>query len=327
VNSPKNAARHFRRSLLAIVCVLGIPLAAQAESKYPSQPIYFVVPFGVGGLADISMRLVAQKMGERYNEKIIIENRPGAGGVAAATTVLRAAHDGYTLAVFANGTAISKSLFKLPFDPVKDFTPISTVAYFDLILMTSTQGKIHNMADLLAESKKRQLTLGTINPGSTQNLSAELFRSTAKLNAVVVPFKTTADVVSALVRGDIDVGFESYAAVKGSIDGGRIMPIAATGHQRSAWLPKVPTVRESGIPSYEVTGWNALFAPAGTPSAVIQVLNRQINEVMQLPDIRKRFQDLGTEAKGSTPAEMGAILSSDINKWAAVIKQAGIQPQ
>jgi tripartite-type tricarboxylate transporter receptor subunit TctC len=179
----------------------------------------------------------------------------------------------------------------------------------------------------LAESKKRQLTLGTINPGSTQNLSAELFRSTGKLNAAVIPFKTTADVVSALVRGDIDVGFESYAAVKGSIDGGRIMPIAATGHERSAWLPNVPTVRESGIPGYEVTGWNAVFAPAGTPPAVIQVLNRQINEVMLLPDIRKRFQDLGTEARGSTPAEMGTILSGDVGKWAAVIKQAGIKPQ
>jgi tripartite-type tricarboxylate transporter receptor subunit TctC len=327
MNCPNTTARYFWRRLCIVACALALPLAAQAESTYPSQPIYFVVPFGVGGLADISMRLVAQKMGERFNEKIIIENRPGAGGVAAATTVLGAAHDGYTLAVFANGTAISKSLFKLPFDPVKDFAPISTVAYFDLILITNSHGKIHNMAELLAESKKRQLTLGTINPGSTQNLSAELFRSTGKLNAAVIPFKTTADVVSALVRGDIDVGFESYAAVKGSIDGGRIMPIAATGHERSAWLPNVPTVRESGIPGYEVTGWNAVFAPAGTPPAVIQVLNRQINEVMLLPDIRKRFQDLGTEARGSTPAEMGTILSGDVGKWAAVIKQAGIKPQ
>jgi len=168
--------------------------------------------------------------------------------------------------------------------------------------------------------------LGSINPGSTQNLSAQLFKTTANLNATVVPFKTTSDVVSALIRGDVDVGFESYAAVKGIIDAGQLVPVAATGTQRSSWLPNVPTVRESGVP-YEVTGWNAIFAPAGVPAEAVSVLNKQLNEVLQMPDVKKRFADLGTEAKGSTPEEIGATLRSDVDKWGAVIKQAGIQPQ
>lgn len=311
--------------LLVTACVASPPHAAPS---YPGErPIRFIVPFGVGGLADISLRLVAQKMSERFGEKIIVENRPGAGGIVAASAVLNAPPDGYTLAVFANGTAISKSLFKLPFDPEKDFAPISTVAYFDLLLLTNPKGKIGSVADLLAEGKRRQLILGTINPGSTQNLSAELFRSTAGLNAIIVPFRTTADVMSALVRGDIDVAFESYAALKGPIDAGTVQPIAATGDKRSSWLPQVPTVKESGLPDYDVTGWNALFAPAGTPPEVIQLLNRQLAEVLQLPDLRQRFENLGTEARGSTPEEMGAILHRDVGKWAAVIKQAGIQPQ
>lgn len=313
--------------LLSSFCAAALP-AARAASVYPGdQPIRFIVPFGVGGLADISLRLVAQKMSERFGQNIIVENRPGAGGIVAANAVLTAPADGYTLAVFANGTAISKSLFKLPFDPEKDFAPISTVAYFDLLLLTNKKSKIHSMTDLLAEGRVRQLTLGTINAGSTQNLSAELFRSTSELNALIVPFRTTADVMSALVRGDIDVAFESYAALKGPIDAGTILPIAATGDRRSAWLPRVPTAKESGLPGYEVTGWNALFAPAGTPPQVIQLLNRQLAEVLQMPDVRQRFEALGTEAKGSTPEEMGAILHRDVGKWAAVIKQAGIQPQ
>jgi tripartite-type tricarboxylate transporter receptor subunit TctC len=311
----------------AAVCCAAAMLPAHAADKYPSQPIKFVVPFGPGGLADISMRLVAQKMGERFNEKVFIENRPGAGGVVGATAVLNAAHDGYTLAVFANGTAISKTLFKLPFDPVKDFAPISTVAYFDLLLLTNPQGKLHTVADVIAESKKRRIVLGTINPGSTQNLSAELFKSTAKIDATVIPFKNTADVVSALIRGDVDVAFESYAALKGPIDAKRVEAIAATGAARSSWLPNVPTVKESGVPDYEVTGWNALYAPAGVPPDVIATLNKQIAEVVQMPEIKQRFADLGTEAKSSTPQEMADIMNRDVAKWAAVIKQAGITVQ
>lgn len=313
-------------ALLGGVLAAALAAAPAAQAKYPDQPIRFIIPFGPGGLADISMRLVAQKMGERYGEKVIVENRPGAGGIVAGTATLNAAHDGYTFIAFSNGTAISKSLFKLPYDPVKDFTPVSTVAYFDLILVTKANGPLHSVADVLAQAKKRPIVLGTINPGSTQNLSAELFKSTSGLNASIIPFKTTSDVVSALIRGDVDVAFESYAAVKGIVDAGQITPIAATGTQRSAWLPKVPTVRESGL-DYDVTGWNAIFAAKGVPDEAVKVMNARLNEVLRMPDVQQRFRDLGTEAKGSTPQEIGATLQSDIDKWGKVIQQAGIQRQ
>lgn len=318
------AARGFA---CGVALLAGMAAAAPAaDAKYPDQPIRLIIPFGPGALADISMRLVAQKMGERYGEKIIVENRPGAGGIVAGTATLNAAHDGYTFIAFSSGTAISKSLFKLPYDPVKDFIPVSTVAYFDLILLTKAKGSLHTVADVLAEAKKRPVVLGTINPGSTQNLSAELFKSTSKLNASIIPFKTTSDVVAALIRGDVDVAFESYAAVKGIVDAGQIVPIAATGTQRSAWLPQVPTVRESGL-DYDVMGWNAIFAAKGVPEEAVKVMNSQLNEVLQMPDIKQRFRDLGTEAKGSTPEEIGATLRGDIDKWAKVIEQAGIQRQ
>ena len=311
----------------ALAFVLALATAAAAvparAAGYPEQPIHIIVPFGPGGLADISTRLVAQKLSDKFGDRTVIENRPGAGGVLAATAALKAPHDGYTVIVFSNGTAISRSLFKLPYDPAKDFVPVSTMAYFDLILLTKAHGPLHSLADVLAQSKKRQLVLGTINPGSTQNLSAQLFKSTTKLNATVVPFKTSADVISGLIRGDVDVAFESYAAVKGYIDAGKIVPIAATGKHRSSWLPKVPTVQESGI-HYEVTGWNAIFAPSGTPPEAVKVLNHQLNEVLRMPEVQQRFGQLGTEAGGSTPAQIGARLQSDTEKWAAVIKQAGI---
>ena len=314
--------------LLAFAALLAFgSTAARAEAKYPHEPIRVVVPFGPGGLADISMRIVAKKLSERLGQQVIVENRPGAGGVVAANTVLAAPHDGYTLMFFVNGTAIAKTLFKLPFDPVTDFIPISTVAYFDLVLVTRGDGPLHTIADVKAAALKKPLLLGTINPGSTQNLSAELFKSRAGIAATIIPYKSTPEVIVGLVRGDVDVGFESYAALKGPITSGQLRAIAVTGRQRAPWLPKVPTVRESGVPDYDVTGWNALFAPANTPPAVVQLLNREVNAVMKMPDVKNKLLALGTLAKGSTSAELGAIFRSDIAKWAAVIKQAGIKTQ
>jgi len=328
--APQSAPARRWRQRLACAAVpmlaLAAPLHAQ-EDKYPDQPIRVVVPFGVGGLADISLRLVTQRLAERLGQQVVVENKPGAGGVVAANAVLAAPHDGYTLAVFANGTAISKTLFKLPYDPVADFAPVSTVAYFDLVLLTNAKGKLRSLPDLLAEGRKRQLVLGTINPGSTQNLSAELFKSMAGIDAMVVPFKSTPEVLTALLRGDVDVMFESYAALKGAITSGQATPIAATGSRRSSWLPKVPTVAESGVPGYEVAGWNALFAPAGTPPRRLDRLNAALNEVLREPAIRQRLEELGTQAQGSTREELADVFKRDIAKWADVIRKAGIPMQ
>jgi tripartite-type tricarboxylate transporter receptor subunit TctC len=259
-----------------------------------------------------------------------VENQPGAGGIAAAATVIKSKPDGHTLLVIVNGTAISKSLFKsLPYDPVKDLAPVSLVAYFDLVVLAKGDGAYKTLADLLAAARAApgKLNFGSINPGSTQNLSAELFKSTAGIDAQVVPFRTSADAATALMAGNLDAVFESYTAMKSLIDSGRLRALASTGSKRSAYLPELPTVKEAGVPASEVSGWNALAAPAGTPAEVIEILNRQVNAVVAMPDVKARLLQLGTEAYAGTPEELRRQLVNDIAKWAAVIKRAGIPQQ
>jgi tripartite-type tricarboxylate transporter receptor subunit TctC len=293
--------------------------------NYPSQPIRIVVPFGPGGLADLSTRLVAKKLGEKLKQTVVIDNRPGAGGVVAAQSVLGAPHDGYTLILFSNGTTIATSLLKLPYEPQADFLPVSSLAYFDLNLLVGKNSPFADFQALLAEGRKRQLTFGTINPGSTQHLSGELFKVVAKLDATLVPFKTSGEVQTALQRGDVDVGFESYAALRGGIDGGALRALATTGPTRTAWLPRVPTVKEAGLAGYEVTGWNALYAAKGTPEAVVNTVNAAMREIMAVPELRTGLLGMGVDPRASTPAEMAAVFERDRRKWAQVIRQANIR--
>jgi tripartite-type tricarboxylate transporter receptor subunit TctC len=235
--------------------------------------------------------------------------------------------DGYTLLVYTNGTAISKSLYKkLPFDPQKDFVPVSLLAYFDLVVLVKKDSPYKTLGDLLAETRAKpgKINIGTINPGSTQNLSAELFRTTAGIDAAIVPFRTTPDVTRAVLAGDVDAIFESYAATKAQVDAGNLRPLANSAARRAEYLPQVPTAAEAGVKGYEVTGWNALVAPAGTPPAVVATLNREINKIIATPEVKKRLLDLGTTAYAGTPDELKRQLAKDIPKWAAVIKKAGI---
>ena len=256
---PAPAAPRRRAVLAALAASAALPRLARAQPAYPTQPVRIVVPFGAGGLADISTRVVAQKLAERIGQQVVIDNRPGAGGIIAANTALAAPRDGHTLILFTNGTTIAKSLFKASYDPEVDFTPVSSMGYFDLVLLVGKDSPVRDLGALLAQGRQRRLALGTINPGSTQHLSAELFKSVAQIEATHVPFKSSPEVLTALLRGDVDVGFESYAALKGAIDSGQLRALAQTGPARPAWLPQVPTVREAGLAGYEVTGWNALF--------------------------------------------------------------------
>jgi tripartite-type tricarboxylate transporter receptor subunit TctC len=317
------------RLLLALVLAATIFDRAQAQASYPDRPIRIVIGFGPGGLADITMRLVGQKLTELTGQQVVIENRPSAGGIVAASAVTSARPDGYTLFVLSSGIAISRSLLKtMPFDPVSDFAPISTVAYFDLLLLTQAQSPLRTAADVIAAARANpgQFNVGTINPGSTQNLSAELLKAATGVNMTIIPYRSTPEVQTALLRNDVHVMMESYAALKAPIDDGRVRPIASTGETRSPMLPDVPTLREEGVAA-EVVGWNALVAPAQTPKEIIAVLNRHVQTIVAQPDFRQRLLELGTEARASTPEELGARLSADIEKWAAVIKQAGIEPK
>src|SRR4051812_3393055 len=288
-----------RRLLLAGAATIASPWAF--AQGFPSQPLKIIVPFGPGGLADVTSRLTAQRLSDKLGQQVVIDNRPGAGGIVAAQAALAAPKDGHTLILFSNGTTIAKTLIKLPFDPQADFVPVSSLAYFDLNLLAGKDSKITDVKSLLAEGARRPLTFGAINPGSTQNLSAELFKAVTKLNATVVPFKTSGEVQASVQRGDCDVGFESYTALRGAIDGGLLHAIAGTGPTRAPWLPNVPTVKEQGV-DYEVTGWNAIYVPKGVPDAAVEVLGKSMRDVIAEPDLRKRLSEMGAEPKSSTAA-------------------------
>jgi tripartite-type tricarboxylate transporter receptor subunit TctC len=302
---------------------------AHAQAKYPDHPVRIIVPFAAGGVADITTRIVGERLGDKLGQRFIVENMPGAGGIVAARAAMSAAPDGYTLALLTNGTAISVPLMKnLPFDPFIDFTPISSIGIFDCIFVTNSGTEFRTLADVMkmARDKPGTLNVGTITIGSTQNLAAELFKSLAGIDFLIIPFRTTPDAVVGLLRNDVHVVVDFPAALKAGVSDNKLRPVAATGPV-SAQLFKIPTVAAAGVPGYEVLSWNALYAPAGTPKEIVQTLNATLREVLADPEVRKRALDLGIETKASTPAEVEAKMRADIDKWAKVIEHAGIAKQ
>jgi tripartite-type tricarboxylate transporter receptor subunit TctC len=312
---------------VALIAAFGVDGPALAQSDYPNRPVQLVVPYGPGGVADVGMRIVADKLSARLKQQFVVENRPSGGGIVAATAVARAAPDGYTLLMTGNPSAISASLFKsLPYNVLTDFASTSTTAYFEPLILTRANSPLKSVQDLVkaARANPGKLNFGAINPGSTQHLAAELFKSVTDINVTIVPFRTSADFATALLRGDVDVAFEFYAAVYGLIAEKKLVALASTGPKRSIYLPDVPTVAESGIRNYEVVSWNGISAPAKTPQPIIQALAKAINDVLPMPDVQEKAQPLGMVMRGSTPDEMTARLKADIAKWADVIEKAGI---
>jgi tripartite-type tricarboxylate transporter receptor subunit TctC len=303
---------------------------AGAQANYPTRPVRIILPFAAGGVADITARVVADKLGEKLGQRFIVENQPGAGGINAARSALSATPDGYTLAMLTNGTAISVPLFKsLPFDPLKDFAPISTLGFFDFVIGTNAASEFATLGDFLkaARAQPGRLNVGTINVGSSQNLSAELFKASAAIDFAIVPYRATPEVIVGLLRSDVQAMIDTYAAMKSGLSEGKIRPIASTGAKRSEWLPDVPTVQEAGVADYEVISWNALFARAGTPADVTATLNRALGEVLASADVKHRLLELGIEARAGSPEELTARLKADIDKWSRVIERAGIARQ
>jgi tripartite-type tricarboxylate transporter receptor subunit TctC len=321
--------RRLSALLAAVLLLMTITPATPARAAFPDRPIRIIVPFGAGGLADITMRLVGQKLTERTGQQVVIENRPSAGGILAAAAFASAGPDGYTLFVLSSGSAISRSLIKsLPYDALTAFTPVSSVAFFDLLLLVKGDSSLRSIADALAAARAApdKFNVGTILRGSTQNTTAELLRSATGVNMTIVPMRNTSEVTTALLRGDITVAVESYAALKAQIDDGVLRPIVSSGDVRSPFLPTVPTLRESGVAA-EVVGWNALVAPAGTPEETIATLNEHIRAILDSAEFKARMHELGTEARSSSPQELWARFKADIEMWAAVVKRAGLEPR
>lgn len=323
-------AHLMRLAGLFLVLLLGAcsgETGSADSAAWPSRPVRVILPFGAGGLADVTMRLAADPLSQALGQPVLIENRPGAGGVAATSTMLNADPDGYTLIVLTNGTTIAETQFPdLPYDITTDLRPVSALAWFDLVLLTSPDAGVINLQELLAKAASRPggLRIATINPGSTQYLSAELFKAKAGIEATVISYRTTPDVLGALLRQEVDLVIDAYTALKGAIDGGQALPLAVTGETRNAAMPDVPTVLEAGVPDYVVTGWNAVYAHSATPDAVVERLNRELAAVTALPELRARFLELGVEARGSTPDEIQQRLLADIGKWREVMLAANL---
>ena len=303
--------------------------SAPAQQSYPTRPIRFVLPFAAGGVADITSRLAAEKLGEKLGQRLVIENQPGPGGIAAARSVLTAAADGYTIGLVTNGTAISVALYKsLPFDPVKEFATISALGTFDLVFATNAESQFRTLPDFIKAAREQpgKLNVGTIAVGGTQNLAGELFKSSAGLNFQIIPYRSTPDVTVALLRNDVQLMIDFYPAMKGALADNKIRPVGTSGTARTSYLPDVPPVADA-VRGYEVTSWNGVFAPHGTPVEVISSLNKAMREVLSAPDVKAKYAELGVVAQASSPEELMTRLKADIQKWAAVIERAGIPKQ
>ena len=327
-------AAKFARQLACAACCLSVVAASATLSRadeteaYPSRPVRIVVPYGPGGIADVTMRLVAKQLSEHFGQQFFIDNRPGAGGILGMKAVQEAAPDGYTLVMIGGGLTIAKALFRsLPYNIETDFVPISTTAFYGLLIATKAGSPLETVTDLITAAKANpgKLNIGTINAGSTQNLSAELFRIMAGINVTMIPYKTTPELALALLRGEVDVAFDYFPGLQSSIVQGQIVAIATTAPVRAGNLPNVPTVIESGLAGYEVTSWNGLAAPAGTSDDIVFVLNREVGEALKSPQVQKYSIKAGMDARGMSSKDLSARIKSDVEKWTQVIAKAGIQ--
>ena len=324
---PSTSMSRRRFAISTLVATGGLIPAAPAFAQYPTKPIRIFLPFAAGGIGDITFRLVTAKITERTGMQFVIENRPGAGGVTSAMAGKTAAPDGYSLLQVGNSYAISASLFAtLPYDLMKDFKAVSTLAQFDLLLATKGSGDIGSVARLVEMDRADpgKLNFGAISAGSTQNIGAEMFKALIGSKAPVVPFKSSPELINAVQRGDVDVGFDYLAAFAPALPEKQLKLIASAGEKRSSLTPDTPTVIESGWPGYVVTSWNGLAAPAGTPQEVVSRLNKEISLVLALPEMKERFEQLGMEPAISTPEGMAERLQTDVVRWRGVITKLGL---
>jgi tripartite-type tricarboxylate transporter receptor subunit TctC len=303
---------------------------ARAQTRFPERPITLLVPFAPGGIADLTARAVAEHMARTLGVAVVVENRPSAGSIVASQAVATARADGHTLLLMSNANAVSVGLFRrLPYDPLRDFAPVSTLGFFDLGIFASASSRFATLAEALAWARANpgKLNVGTIAPGSTQHLAAKLFETEARIDALVVPYKGSPAVLTALRAGEIDLAFEVTGPMLPQVAAGAVKALAVTSAQRNPALPEVPTVQQAGVPGYDVASWNAIAAPAGTPAEVVALLNRAVREAVGSAAVRDKLGRAGMRLSASTPAELQALLAGEIRRWGDVIRAAKIEPE
>jgi len=316
------------RCLLAAALALGLAMSAAVAQDYPSRPVKILVGFGPGGLGDIVTRAVAQKLSAQMGQPFVVENMPGAGGITAAATAARSQPDGHTMLLVSGQNATAPLVFKsLPFNPSTDFRMVSTVANFDFVIVVDKASPLTSIVDLVARAKSapERFNFGTISSGSLQNLMSHLFVARADLKVPTVPFRTTGELIAALLAGQVQAAVETVPGVVGQVQAGQLRALALSSERRRPLFPDVPTVTESGVAGYEVTSWNGFVVPARTPDAIVTRLNAEIARAITQPDMARRFAELGLVAKPSSPQEMQAVFDADVERWRAVIERANLR--
>ena len=314
----------------AVILTSSVTSEAPAQSSYPNRPIRLVIGYGPGGTADIISRAVAEKLSEALGQPVVIENRPGAGQAVAASAVARAAPDGYTLFMMTSGHASSVALFNsLPYDIIRDFSPISTFGFFNIVLAADKSSSFSSIQDVLAAARATpdKVNIGTPAVGSGQHLSAELFKSVSGLPLTIVPYRTTPELIAAIKGNVVQASFEMVVPINGLIQSGELKALAISSSERFPGLPNVPTFKESGMPQFQVSPWNGIAAPAKTPAEIVSRLNKLVNEALASPDMVDKFQKIGMTLKGSTPNELSELLVQEMALWQKVVADAKIEKQ
>lgn len=313
------------------VALLMLAMGAVRAAEYPARPIRFVLGFAPGGASDTMARTVGTRLSEGLGQPVVVDNRPGAGGNIAAEIVARSAPDGYTMLLGNNGIlAVNVSLYpKIGFDPVKDFAPVVLVASQPNILVVNPSVPVNSVKDLvaLARSKPGQLNYASPGAGTTGHLAADLFKSMAGVNFVVVPFKGGGPAVIAVLSGECQFIFATSLSVQPQMKAGKVRALAVTTARRSASFPDLPTVAEAGVPGFDAITWHGVVVPARTPQAVIARLNREFNKVLQAADMRERLMTLGSDIIGGEPKQLTDTMRVEIPRWAKVIKESGAKAE
>ena len=315
--------------LATLLCAASFGLAAPATAQdvYPSRPITIVVPFGPGSGTDLGARLLGQKLAESLGQPVVIDNKPGANGSIAAELAARSRPDGYTLMMGTNSThgANPALMRELRYDPIKSFDPITRVAVFTSIIVTRPSLPVKDMRELLAYGKEKELTLTTGNASGV--VMSETLARQVGWKLLRIPFKSNPQAMTEVIAGRVDMMFTDIAAAQGQLKAGTLRPIAVTSLQRSALMPELPSIAESGVPGYDLSGWIALFAPAGTPRPIVDKLNAEVTKALRLPDVRAKFVELGADPSPMPVPEFTAWVQQEVSKWTKLAREAGIQPE
>jgi len=320
----------YRLALFGLLIAITSSWATESPAQsFPSKSVRLIVPFPPGGPADVLGRIYAEKLSAAWTQPVVVENRAGAAGNIGSDMTAKASPDGYTLLLIASSHVINSALYdKLPYDPIKDFTPLSQVAYYSLVLVAHPSVPAQSLTELVALAKAQpgKLALVSAGNGTPTHLTAELFRTAAQIDFLHVPYKGAAPATNDLLAGQGQLMFNNPVSALPHVAAGKLKAFAVTGTQRSALAPEIPTIAESGYPGFEAGTWYAFLAPAGLPPEIVKKLSTDIVAITKQDDLKARFEKMGIEALGSTPEQLSEVMQADFIKWSAVIRNANIKP-